>query len=121
MSKEQRYFKVTEKQKTIIEYKVTYENASPEEIRSHPSLVKPNGQLHRLSTIKKWINRFKETGNMKEISIPGRPKKLTDSEERDVFKFVTNNPKWRYPAVKRQMNLNVHPKTINRIANKRGI
>lgn len=115
------YFKVTDKQKSIIEYKLKYENATPEEIRLYAALLKPNNQLHRLSTIKKWIERFRQTGSMDQLPKTGRPKKLSNIEENKVIDFVLNNPKIRYPSVKRALNLNVHPRTINRIVNKRGI
>lgn len=114
-------FKVTEKQKDSIRFLTEFTELSPEEIRNHESMRRPDGTLHRMNTIKLWINRFKETGKTEELPKSGRPRKLNPVQENNLISFIKTNPKLRYPKVKRETGVNVSARTVNRRANEHGI
>ena len=103
---------------------LVYENKDVHQIRSHKSMLKPDGTMHRLSTIKFWINRFLTEGNMKSKPKPGRSKKLDAEQEEKLINLIESHPKKRYNEVVRlatEIELPaVSGRTANRIANRRG-
>lgn len=114
-------FRLTDEQKSFMKFMFLYQNKSAEDIRLHDSMKKPDGSFHRSSTINLWLDRLNQVGNMDTLKRSGRPPKLNKDEQSTVVDFVRANPKLRYPEIKRQLKLNIHPRTINRYANKSGI
>lgn len=116
---------LSDKQKSFIEFMHVHLAMTPEQIRAHDSLLKPDGSKHRLDVIKRWVNRFVETGSMQSKSKSGRPPKMTSRDAQDLVGLIQSYPKKRYPEIKRmspRMNqLDVSVRTINRIAKKNGI
>lgn len=114
-------FRVTKKQKEAIKFLCEFTDLTVEEIKDHESMKRPDGTFHRIETIKLWVNRFKTTGKVDELPKSGQPKKLSIVQESNLIKFIKDNPKMRYPKVKRELGLRISPRSINRIANKNGI
>lgn len=114
-------FRVTEEQKLSMKILYKYENKSPSEIRVHESMKRADGTFHRIETIKLWLKRLDYTGSMANLPKSGRPPKLNPQNENKLIKFVKDNPKMRYPAVKRSLGMRVSRRTINRKANDHGI
>lgn len=114
-------FRITEDQKSYIKFLHQYESMDAEQIRKHDSMRKPDGTFHRISTIKLWINRLEQTDEMKSNPKSGRPRKLNIDQTNNLISLIKQNPHMRYPEIKREVNLDISPRTINRRANERGI
>lgn len=114
-------FKVTEQQKQAIIILHKYEGKDIDEIRTHESMKRPDGTFHRKETIKLWLDRLNETGAMVSKPKSGRPRKLNREQEGNLIKYIQDNPKKRYPQIKKETGLNISPRTINRRANEHGI
>lgn len=120
-----RKFRVSEDQKAFIKFQLVYEQKNVHEIRSHPSMLKPDGTMHRLCTIRKWMNRFIATGNMNNKPKTGRPKKLEPDDVKKLLSVIEAYPRKRYPQIarishqKKKVPL-VSRQTVNRIARQNG-
>lgn len=116
---------VSDQQKSFILFMHVHLQMTAEQIRDHQSMLKPDGSKHRLATIRRWINRFVETGSMNSKPKSGRPPKMTADDAKQLVSLIKSCPKSRYPEIKRmsrRMNeLGVSRRTINRVANKNGI
>ena len=104
-----------------MEFMHVHQAFTAEQIRDHSSMRKPDGFKHRLDVIKRWINRFDATGTMETKPKTGRPPKVLSNEAHELINLIKQQPKKRYPEVKRMSRLGVSVRTVNRIANKFGI
>lgn len=78
-----------------------------------------------VKTVKYWVDRLKETGDVKTAPRSGRPRKLTRKQEEKLIRFIKNNPRMKYRIVKGKLKflrlMKITRRTINHYARRRGI
>lgn len=112
---------LTEEQRFYLKFMHVYLKFTAEEIRNHVSLKNSDNKLHRKSTIKYWIDRIDETGDVKVKERSGRPKKLNDNEIEHLLNTIKQNSKLRYSRIRLKSKLTkVCTNTINRYGLRNG-
>ena len=111
-----KYNRLSEEQRYWICFLHSENNLKPEEIRRHEKLLKPDGKLHEIKTIKLWLNRYEQTGSVKPKPKTGRPKLLNLEQEENLVDFIKSHGKLRYPEVKSALKSDLKRRTINNYA-----
>lgn len=79
-----------------------------------------DGRMHRVDTIRYWLNRFHQTNDVKEKRRTGRPKLLDEQQEKTVVKLIKENPKKRYTKLRSLLleknNISIRRRTLNNYA-----
>lgn len=110
-----------EEQRFFFKFMNIYLKFDLDQIRNHESMKNDNGKPHRRSTIKYWIDRLKETGDVQVKDRKGRPRKLNENEECKLIRAIKRYPKFRYSRIRRRCNLTkVCVSTVNRYGLKNG-
>lgn len=105
LSEEKRYF---------IKFMKNYLNFDEKEIKNHPSMINEDGSKIRLSTVRFWLQRISESGDIKALKKSGRPRKLDEMEEDRLIRTIKMYPKKRYSSIRRSGFLHVSRVTLNR-------
>lgn len=112
LSEEQRYF---------IKFLHLTNGLSPEQIRNHRDLKKPDGSLYQLKVIKLWCDRAANGEPMKVKKRTGRTPCLDESSRKEITDFIERNSGLNYNKVKLLKDLPCSRRTLNRYALVEGI
>lgn len=112
---------ITLKQKFLIEFLHTQNGLNAEEIRNHPDLKREDGSRILKKTVQYWLDRFKKTGEMKQLKRSGRPRVFDEEKEKQLIEYISTNSKKNYQHVKRNKGLACTRRTINNYALRNGI
>ena len=106
---------LTDEQRWLIKY-LHKKGKSPLEIRQENDLRRQDNSLISLQTVNYWINRFKETGDVKPAPKPGRKRILNKNEETKLVRYIKDHSKMDYNQVKKKKKLPCHRRTVNNYA-----
>ena len=104
---------LTKEQRLFIKFLHQEDGLSPERIREHQKLLKPDGSPYQLKVIKFWINRIDESDGVEYKRKTGRPRKLTQEQEDELIKFIEDNGRLTYRKVKYKKQLPIKTRTVN--------
>lgn len=107
---------MSDEKRHYIKFMYKYLNLDERAIKDHISIRNENGTKPRLSTVRYWINRLEETGDVQTISKPGRPRKLDQLEENRLIQNIKKFPKKRYTFIRRLGFIHIDRSTVNRYA-----
>ena len=71
-------------------------------------------QIHR-DTARSTVHSASVRINGESLPRSGRPKKYTERDERHVIYYARHNPKAKYRQIQNDLNLDLSPRTFNRI------
>lgn len=74
-----------------------------------------------LRTVRKWIRRDQESGNLNDSLRTGRPKELSDEQVRAIRQQIEHRPFTNAVELKRLLDLNVTPDCIRKRLHKEGL
>lgn len=115
---------LTEYQRSIIQF-LHRKGRSPAEIAEEPDLQRQNGTKINVQTVKFWIKRYEEVGNVKVLPRSGRPKVLKEKKKEDeLLNYIRSHPRIKYREVRRRKKLwkiGISTRTLNNIALRAGI
>ncbi|KAL7648412.1 UNVERIFIED_CONTAM: hypothetical protein RMT77_000318 [Armadillidium vulgare] len=75
----------------------------------------------QVSTVRRWIVRYEEEGNLCDRPKPGAPRKTTLNEEQQIIQETIRNPFTNSRAIKRALQLDASDRTIPRRLHANGI
>lgn len=107
---------LTDYQKHLIVFLHDELHMDIDEIREHDKLRTEDGKRILKKTICYWVNRFRETGDLKVKHRSGRPRLLNENKEKRLIKFIENNCSKDYSVVKDKLKLKMSRRTVNNYA-----
>lgn len=112
---------LTDYQRSVIKF--LHRKGTPlKQISLEEDLRRPDGQLVNVKTVKYWIKRLNETGDVAVKGRSGRPKKLKPRKEAALCRYILNHEKMPYSEVRRKKELwRLHRRTVNNYALRNGI
>ncbi|KAL7630239.1 UNVERIFIED_CONTAM: hypothetical protein RMT77_019618 [Armadillidium vulgare] len=67
-----------------------------------------------VQTVRKWVKRHEEDGNLCDRPSPAKPRKTTQQQDREIVTCVQTNPFTNAKQIKRELQLEVTTTTIRR-------
>lgn len=77
-------------------------------------------KIHK-STISRIISNFKKKGTTNIDHLGGRPSKVSEKNERRIVRLIKKKPFLPSKKIVDQLDLNIHPSTVRRIAIKNNL
>src|SRR5678815_5770195 len=74
-----------------------------------------------VSTVRRWVARHEEEGNLCDRPKPGRPRTTTENEDQGIFHAARRNSFSNSRAIKRELQLEASDRTIRRRLHAYGI
>lgn len=110
-------------QKSIIKF-CTTNGQTALEIQQLDELRREDGSPCRLDTIKYWMKRVEDTGDIQTKSRSGRPKALNHTQTNEMVKMIEKDDEVTYPEIadqlKKKFKVDFKPRTVNDYALKEG-
>lgn len=107
-------FFLNDEQKYYIKFMNKYLNYSANQIKDHPSLRRNDNTKYRLCTIKYWLNRIENTGDVKSTPKTGRKRLINKDKENHLVETIKANPKLRFRDIRLKSGLkNLSIRTVN--------
>lgn len=107
---------LTQYQRDIIKF-LHRKGTSARAIAEENDLRKPNGQPIDVRTVRYWIKRLEETGEVDVKPRSGRPRALNSAQEKELVDYIREHDTYTYRKVKRKKRLRtVSVRTVNRYA-----
>ena len=115
MTEKRQFNKLTDYHKSIIRY-LTNQGKSVDEIREDDQLRRADGTKILKKTVEFWMDRYKETGDMKAEKKPGRKRILNEEEEENLMNFIENNSEMPYTMMANEISFKGVPRSLNNYA-----
>ena len=102
-------------QRDIIKY-LHRKGKSAKEIAEDNDLQKPNGQPIDVRTVRYWVKRLEETGDVNVKPRSGRPRALNSVQEKELVDYIRRHESFTYRKVKRKKHIRFTVRTVNNYA-----
>ena len=117
-------YSLTKEQRDLLRFLRTENKQTPKQIRKHPKMIKPNGELYQLQVIKNWVDRVDTCGHVDNLlKNTGRKRLFNKYQEGKLVKLMRKNcrRKGPYRYITRKRGLRCTPRCLNNYGLRNGI